>query len=297
MPGLRRRSPAGAVAAGRSTPLPNCGCLIWFDCAGRRQLDPGRIEQTKEAIRDWVGHITELSKSRIPPAEYFAASLDGLVRMLAARGGAFWLVDRGKLRVQYHVGLENVGISESSLRGPAHIRLLEAALAEQTASLTPPRLTSQTVQEQANPTDSLLLLCPVMHAGETERLSMLSSVPTRARPRRRVISDSSSRFVRLRARAPLFALSRSSLGGNSGGKRGRLRWPSRLVGETLTALCRKSNREVGPLVEGPGRVYICSHCIRLCAEPNREGVRTARQTAERVMRRRGRGSQNSEAVP
>jgi len=30
------------------------------------------------------------------------------------------------------------------------------------------------------------------------------------------------------------------------------------------SFCRKSYREVGPLVEGPGDVYICSECIDLC---------------------------------
>src|SRR5258707_1375707 len=28
--------------------------------------------------------------------------------------------------------------------------------------------------------------------------------------------------------------------------------------------CRKSYRDVGPLVEGPGGVYICGECIELC---------------------------------
>ena len=30
------------------------------------------------------------------------------------------------------------------------------------------------------------------------------------------------------------------------------------------SFCRKSYREVGPLVEGPGDVYICGECIDLC---------------------------------
>jgi ATP-dependent Clp protease ATP-binding subunit ClpX len=31
------------------------------------------------------------------------------------------------------------------------------------------------------------------------------------------------------------------------------------------SFCRKSYREVGPLVEGPGGVYICAECVELCA--------------------------------
>ena len=30
------------------------------------------------------------------------------------------------------------------------------------------------------------------------------------------------------------------------------------------SFCRKSHREVGPLVEGPGDVYICGECVDLC---------------------------------
>src|ERR1043166_3731818 len=30
------------------------------------------------------------------------------------------------------------------------------------------------------------------------------------------------------------------------------------------SFCRKSYREVGPLVEGPGDVYICGECVELC---------------------------------
>src|SRR6267154_1700086 len=43
------------------------------------------------------------------------------------------------------------------------------------------------------------------------------------------------------------------------------------------SFCRKNYREVGPLVEGPGDVYICGECIELCQsildqERRRRGV-------------------------
>src|SRR6187455_2562425 len=43
------------------------------------------------------------------------------------------------------------------------------------------------------------------------------------------------------------------------------------------SFCRKSYRDVGPLVEGPGDVYICGDCIELCQsildqERRRRGV-------------------------
>ncbi len=47
--------------------------------------------------------------------------------------------------------------------------------------------------------------------------------------------------------------------GNEGGRRtGAVRKNAQC------SFCRKSYREVGPLVEGPGDVYICGECIELC---------------------------------
>lgn len=32
------------------------------------------------------------------------------------------------------------------------------------------------------------------------------------------------------------------------------------------SFCEKSDREVGPLAEGPGRVFICLPCVLLCRD-------------------------------
>src|SRR4051812_22277790 len=50
--------------------------------------------------------------------------------------------------------------------------------------------------------------------------------------------------------------------GNGGGRK-----PTGNTGRNRNAycsFCRKSYRDVGPLVEGPGDVYICGECIELC---------------------------------
>jgi ATP-dependent Clp protease ATP-binding subunit ClpX len=67
-------------------------------------------------------------------------------------------------------------------------------------------------------------------------------------------------------------------GAGSGGKR-----PTGNTGRNRNAycsFCRKSYRDVGPLVEGPGDVYICGECIELCQsiidqEKRRRGVSKA----------------------
>jgi ATP-dependent Clp protease ATP-binding subunit ClpX len=63
---------------------------------------------------------------------------------------------------------------------------------------------------------------------------------------------------------------------------GRDSGPTRRSGSTtkknaFCSFCRKSYRDVGPLVEGPGDVYICGECIELCQsileqERRRRGV-------------------------
>ena len=45
-------------------------------------------------------------------------------------------------------------------------------------------------------------------------------------------------------------------GGGGGGFRGRK--------VTTCSFCGKTSRDVGPMVEGPGEVYVCSNCVDLC---------------------------------
>ncbi|MEM6470128.1 MAG: ATP-dependent Clp protease ATP-binding subunit ClpX [Planctomycetota bacterium] len=52
------------------------------------------------------------------------------------------------------------------------------------------------------------------------------------------------------------------------------------------SFCRKSYRDVGPLVEGPGDVYICAECIELC-----------QSILEQEERRRGPGKQLFNDIP
>ena len=64
-------------------------------------------------------------------------------------------------------------------------------------------------------------------------------------------------------------------GSGTGGRR-----PTGSTGRNRNAFCsfcRKSYRDVGPLVEGPGDVYICGECIELCQsiidqEKRRRGI-------------------------
>lgn len=52
------------------------------------------------------------------------------------------------------------------------------------------------------------------------------------------------------------------------------------------SFCRKSYREVGPLVEGPGDVYICGECIELC-----------QSILDQETKRRGTGNRTFTEIP
>ncbi len=68
----------------------------------------------------------------------------------------------------------------------------------------------------------------------------------------------------------------------TGGKRGG----GATKKNAFCSFCRKSYRDVGPLVEGPGDVYICGECIELC-----------QSILEQERRRRGTGKQLFNKIP
>jgi ATP-dependent Clp protease ATP-binding subunit ClpX len=55
-------------------------------------------------------------------------------------------------------------------------------------------------------------------------------------------------------------------GGDGGGDGGQGGGGSGFRGRRVTtcSFCGKTSREVGPMVEGPNEVYICTHCVELC---------------------------------
>ena len=62
--------------------------------------------------------------------------------------------------------------------------------------------------------------------------------------------------------------------------------PSNRNRNAYCSFCRKSHRDVGPLVEGPGDVYICGECIELCSS-----------IIDQEKRRRNTGKSASKEIP
>jgi len=64
-------------------------------------------------------------------------------------------------------------------------------------------------------------------------------------------------------------------GGGSVGRGGGGRGGS--GGRQVCSFCHRDSSEVGPIVEGPGGVYICAHCVELCQNIIRQEQRRATQ--------------------
>ncbi len=75
-------------------------------------------------------------------------------------------------------------------------------------------------------------------------------------------------------------------GKDVGGSLGRRGAGGTTKKNAFCSFCRKSYRDVGPLVEGPGDVYICGECIELC-----------QSILEQEKRRRGTSKQLFTAIP
>jgi hypothetical protein len=52
--------------------------------------------------------------------------------------------------------------------------------------------------------------------------------------------------------------------------------------DAFCSFCRKNYKDVGPLVEGPGDVYICGECIELCGSIMEQEIQRRNSVSERM---------------
>ena len=131
-------------------------------------------EDTWREIEDVVQEVTRQSRAAVPADRFFTSLLESSVRTLAATGGAVWLRQPEGLRLEHQVNLVRTGlvtgpdaedISNVEQRSQQHQRLLER-ISRQTAThaVSPQSGTASASNSDGfpeNPTDFLLLFCPV----------------------------------------------------------------------------------------------------------------------------------------
>lgn len=131
-------------------------------------VDPETIEQTRREIHGLAREIAELSKSDIPPEEYFRHFLDRTITAMAAVGGAVWTrTAGGGLQLLYQVNFRTTELTEGGEDQARHDRLLAQVLAKGEPAVVPP-YSGGGQHEVGNPTRFLLLLVPLIAEGTIE---------------------------------------------------------------------------------------------------------------------------------
>ncbi|MDX1944968.1 MAG: HlyD family efflux transporter periplasmic adaptor subunit [Pirellulaceae bacterium] len=123
--------------------------------------DPLLVAEMKNEIRALVQEISELAQADIPPSEFYAAFLSRVVTAMAAVGGAIWVVDDGKLKLEYQVNLAQAKLETTPAAISQHGQLLKQTLAGNQAIVVPPRA-GQGDGEAGNPSELLLVLTPLV---------------------------------------------------------------------------------------------------------------------------------------
>ena len=137
--------------------------------------EPAAHEETWREIEEVVQEVTRQSRAAVPADRFFTELLEGSVRTLAATGGAVWLRQSESLRLELQVHHVRTGL----VTGPAaendqnekqlsqqHQRLLDRISRQTDTHAVSPQ--SGTTSASApdgmpeNPTDFLLLFCPVI---------------------------------------------------------------------------------------------------------------------------------------
>ncbi|MCH8829911.1 MAG: hypothetical protein IID45_10070, partial [Planctomycetes bacterium] len=83
------------------------------------------VNRVRERVLKLAREIEQLSKSNVPPEEFFPKFLQMLVGALGAQGGAVWtMADGNRLNVAAEIGLANTGILEDPQAGFRNQKML-----------------------------------------------------------------------------------------------------------------------------------------------------------------------------
>lgn len=137
--------------------------------------EPAAHEETWREIEEVVQEVTRQSRAAVPADRFFTGLLESSVRTLAATGGAVWLRQPEGLRLEHQVNLVRTGlvtgpdaddVQNVEQRAQQHQRLLDRISRQtETHAVSPQSGTTSASDPDGlpeNPTDFLLLFCPVI---------------------------------------------------------------------------------------------------------------------------------------
>jgi multidrug efflux pump subunit AcrA (membrane-fusion protein) len=133
--------------------------------------DPHLVAEMKHEINALVQEITRLSTQDISPDEFYSGFLTRIVSAMAATGGAVWLrTENGSLKLQFQINLAQSGVEASARSRSQHGLLLKSVVDNGQALLAPPSSGKSTDSGPGNPTDTLIVLAPLVVEDESQGL-------------------------------------------------------------------------------------------------------------------------------
>ena len=125
--------------------------------------DPQLVADMKLEIRTLVQEISQLAAQEIGPDEFYAGFLTRVVGAMAAVGGAVWVTgESGRLKLQYQVNYRETGAEATPQARTRHGLLIKSVFGGTQAVLVPPAAGQGTEQNAGNPTQSLLVVAPLL---------------------------------------------------------------------------------------------------------------------------------------
>jgi biotin carboxyl carrier protein len=107
--------------------------------------------------------LIRLGQSGANPSHFHAEVVSRAVRAMAASAGAFWVAaSDGTLRLETGTDATGAAVIDRLKNWPPHVEILEATLGTGQPRLILPRASLTGTAETANPTDFLLLVCPIL---------------------------------------------------------------------------------------------------------------------------------------
>lgn len=132
-------------------------------------VSPKSIEDTKRQIRGLVNEIAQLSKSDLPPEQYYAEFLPRIVQALAAVGGAVWIVgEGGRLELAYQINISRSLVDPAAEDAVRHVQLLGQVIQTGEPRLVSPQSGTGGEMGAGNPTNYLLVLSPMKSENHVE---------------------------------------------------------------------------------------------------------------------------------
>ncbi len=136
--------------------------------AAEENVDNELVEQTRSQIRSLVQEITDLARGETSPEEFHEGFLVRTTSALASAGGALWIRPSADkpFDLKYQINLTQVLPADSPEARKTHAMLLQRVAARSEPVLVPPNSGFDGSDAAANPTDLLLIIGPLVVAGE-----------------------------------------------------------------------------------------------------------------------------------